>query len=211
MGLFSDLLPEVLPDVPDCLNIVMEKAIRDAAIKFCEETHIWEVDLPTISLLADTAEYALAPPTNQQIIKLTQVIMNGRMIEPTSIVNLDSRSTTWRALIGTQPTNWLMVNPVTLRAYPIPSVDGAITAKAIVKPSRTATGIDDFISNDYYLAIAAGAKALLCAMPHKAWTALELVSYYQSIFNEGVNRAKLYKNSGFASADLPNQTQYLGA
>jgi len=203
MANLSDILPEVRPDVIGCPEPQMINAIRNAVIKFCEESHFWEVDLTPLSMAQNVPEYVIIQPANQRVIRISQIIGSfGRMAFRTED-DMDALDPKWRTPTGNSPKIPVMINPRLLRMYPIPNVSGEqLTMKAIVKPSPTATVIDDYIYDDFYTGIAAGAKAILTAMPNKEWTNFELVPYYQSLFNDDVCTAKTRVARGYSNAPL---------
>ena len=141
----SDIYPEVRPDVPDCMDMIMLNAIRKAAIKFCERSHFWEVDIDPLAMVSGIADYDIEQPLNQRVIRISQVIgPDGQLFFKTE-ADMDSISATWRTVTGATPTVPVMINPRLLRMYPVPNATGEqFLLKAIVKPSPTATVIDDF-------------------------------------------------------------------
>jgi len=208
----SDIYPEVRPDVPDCMDVIMLNAIRNAAIKFCEKSHAWEVETDSIIMSAGIAEYEIDQPLNQRIIQVSQVITAALgKIDSKTESDMDASNPTWRTTTGARVNLWVMLNPRLVRVYPVPTASGEVlTIKSIVKPSPIALVIDDIIYDDYFTGIAAGAKALLCAMPHKEWTNLAMVPYYQSVFDDAVSVAKMRNAYGYSGAQLRARPQRLG-
>jgi len=206
----SDMLPEVLPSVTGCPEPLAINAIRNAAIKFCEKTQFWEVDIDPIMMISGVPEYDIDQPENQRIIRVSQVIGKQKLVFKT-VSEMDFIHKAWRTVTGRTPIVPVMMNPRLLRMYPVPDVSGeSFALKAIVKPAPTATVIDDYVYDDFYTAIAAGAKAELCAMPGKAWTQYDLVPYYQSLFDDGVSSARMRVASGFANAPMRARYHRLG-
>jgi len=190
----AGMLADVRPEVVGCSNMMMNKAILDAAVLFCESAHIWEVALPAVTLSANTSEYPVVQPANQRVIRITQAISSttGRMLKKVALQKMDAESGTWRNNTGANPIAWMMIAPRLMRFYPTPNATGEqITLRAIVKPSPAATVIDDSIYDDYHNGIAAKAKALLFAMPEQKWTNPNLVAYHESIFADAVSTARL--------------------
>lgn len=200
MALLADILPEVRPDVPDCMEIIMINAIRKAAIAFCEGTHAWNIKQPPLTLSAASIEYQLSPPAGTSIISIPKVVGVNGVIDPFIQNDMDDTYPRWRDVTGATPASYTLTSPNTLRPYPSPSVDGEkLDVYITVKPSPVGDTIDDQVYNDYYAIIAAGAKAILCAMPRKEWTALDMVPYYTSLFKSGINDAKIRVINGYTN------------
>lgn len=186
MSALTAFLDDVLPDLPDCLNKIMVDAIRQSAIRFCESAYIIEATLADVVLSTGVSEYTLSHPANQRIVMIKGVFdALGNELPNIPIYKMSPNTS------GIKPTFWGKVNTQTIRPYPTPSTDGDIlTVKAVVKPSQTCDVVDDILFEDYRMAIAAGAKLTLVAMPNKEWTNIQMVPYYQSIFDDGVSEAR---------------------
>ncbi len=208
---FASLYPQVLPDVKGCPAPLMLNAIRNAAIKFCEETHAWEAVVDPVGMIANVSEYEIDQPLRQRIIRISQVIgAQGQMFFQTE-ADMDAQNRNWRLVTGSTPTIPVMINPRLMRVYPIPTATGEIISlKAIVKPSPDSVSIEDYIYDDYYMGIAAGAKADLCAMPGKSWSKPEMVGYYQSLFDNDVTVAKLKRAGGYSGTQGRARYQRFG-
>ena len=199
---FSALLPEVSPEMPDCMDAIMINSIRKSAIRFCEETYAWEVDLDPIVMVANVAEYEIDQPIDQRIIRISQVIGSKGQIFFQSEADMDVRDRNWRVTTGDVVCVPIMISPIIMRMYPIPAASGEIISmKGIVKPSPTSLSVATYIYDDYYTGLAAGAKAELAAMPGKSWSNPNMVLYYQGIFNQAVTDAKMRRTGGFADAN----------
>ena len=55
---FTAWLPEVLPNVPTCPDVLAVNAIRNACIEFCSETNWWQGDYGTTAITAADLPYS---------------------------------------------------------------------------------------------------------------------------------------------------------
>ena len=186
MSFLTDFLEDVRPDVPDCLEKIIIDAVRQAAIRFCEQAYITKSPLADITLLTGVKEYALTPPANLDIVMVDAVYDSlGNQLPHVIREKMATNSS------GEKPLYWHKVNTRTIQPYPTPNKDGEVLSiQAVVKPSQACLEVDDVLFNDYRLSIAAGAKERLVTMPRKEWTNFDLAPYYQNLFNEGVSEAR---------------------
>jgi len=200
----TDIYPEVRPDVPGCIDAVMLNAIRRAAIELCSESRFWEIDIDPITIIAGVTDYEIYQPLNQRVVRLESAIGQFGNIPFKSDRDIEQEhGHRWREHQGAVPMGLIMLAPRLMRIYPTPNTTGAqIALRASMKPAPTATVIDDYVYDDYYTAIAARAKAILCAMPGKEWTDLQMVPFYQKIFEDAVDRAKVIRARMYSNAAI---------
>ena len=73
-GDFYDL---IMPDLPGCPFVVVDNALRQSAISFCEQSLAWRWDHPDISIAAGTAAYALP---RRQVLRCIALSMQRWMV-----------------------------------------------------------------------------------------------------------------------------------
>ena len=198
MSLLTDFLNDVRPEAPDCLEKIMIDAIRQSAIKLCEEVPILVADLAPVTLSSGVSEYSIPQPLDKRVLSINDVFDNqGARLQHIAINRMQANS------VGLKPAYWGMVNRDTIRLYPTPNTTGdTLAIKAALKPSQTCTTVDDFLFEDYRIGIAAGAKASLMAMPAKEWTNFELAGYYKSLFADCVSDARVSIATNFSGAPM---------
>lgn len=190
---WADFLDEILPEMrgtpPQSL---VTNAVRNAAIEFCERSYVLRMDHPAISAAADTGEYTWSPGTGLKVVRAEEVWYDGKPLTPITVDDLKDLNEHWTSWEGT-PLYFVQerVEMLTIVPYPADSLADAIEAKVSVKPSRSATGIDDAIWEKYLEVIASGAKARLFAMSGKPWTNEKLAVYHKGMFDDGIDKARL--------------------
>lgn len=204
-------------------------AVRGAAIAFCEKTWLWTATLPAISVLADNQDYALADPTDTEIIVVDNVKYkeNGadndqfRRLDPISETQMDlNDSGSWLYRESPAPTNfWVDVVEKTLHLYPIPTVastDGLLV-KVVVRPSDTCSAVSDFLYQEHSKTITNGALADLFSQEVMDWSdltnpvafehLLNKANLYDRWFKAGCNEAKFKKITGATKRPLSVRLQ----
>ena len=202
---------EVRPEVPDCMDVVILGAIRRAVIDFCKRTDFWQADLPAVTTVSGTSNYAITPPVGQAVNRVLHVISDGLPVTPASESDLDARVPGWRLQTGAQALRWMMVTPREMRVHPIPSAAYDVVPHVSLRPAPDGNDVEDYVYEEYSTALAAGAKALLCAMPDKEWTNYKLVPYFQNIFEEAVKEAQLRSAVTFTPKSEQARSRYFGS
>lgn len=212
---WADFLPYVRPFIESCADIVMEAAIKRAAINFCESTKIYRLDADPISEAIAQAEYdiAFAADANILVIGLWHVTRNDEDIREISEYKLDTSIWNWRQNSGT-PTFYYLSDSNKLRLYPIPTADTVdfIKCNCIVRPTIDAINVPDYLHAQWAEVIAEGALAYLKKMPLKPWTDFNNAAIHEMAYHRGMSQAKKYimKSRGVQSTYVSPQ-DYSGA
>jgi hypothetical protein len=220
---FVALANEIAIEVPNCPRPLIERAIRNAMIEFCERAKLWRIELPAINVVANQARYALAfdapvDPPVKAIVDIRGALFDGRDLQPTSRDRLDlhwhgasnvlsggsrnvptdvffpvptgGNASSWESA-GGMPTVYFQPDPATIRLVPTPTqtMTGNIVVRVAVKPTRAATAAPDWLMEDWFEALCAGAKARLMQVPKKAWSEPNLALYYRRQFETACRKA----------------------
>jgi hypothetical protein len=204
MKLWSDFYDLVVPDLPGCPFLMIDNALRQAAIAFCEQSLAWSYQHPDVSVVAATAVYAFVPPSGAVVHAITYAEFADTAIEckaGESGITIDD----WRNQTGT-PT-YVLGGATSATLVPTPDVAGTLAMTVALKPSPTATGIDDAMFNEYRDAIIHGALARLMLSPKKPYSNPSLATYHQQQFTiltgqAGMRQARNYTRAPLQSAIL---------
>jgi len=202
--------PEILTQVVGVPAPGIMYAVRNAAIKFCEETLLWTTTLDRISIVADTRTYALTMPVSQdgEIINIDNVKFKEdgqdddqfRRLDPISETQQDLiDSGSWSFLSSPNPNNYYsgFLNKQ-LNFYQIPtaaSVDGVLV-KVNVRPEIDCTDLPDFLYKDYRQQIRHGALEFLFSSKAMAWYDIEKGMYHGAMFKDAYSDGKQDKIAG---------------
>lgn len=204
--LFTSWYDDVLLDVPGCLPELALKHIRQAAIEFCDQSQLLVKDLEpivTVPLISTYTTYDVTA-TDYDIVQLMTVYADGIKIEVKTRDDLIEKYGDITVKYGAAKYFYQeSIDEVIL--CPIPDVAVTLTFKAAVKPSRTSTLLDDWVSTKYFDAIAHGAKGHLFEIPKKPWSDPALAGYHLGKFEGLISEARSNKSLGMARA--PNRTK----
>lgn len=195
---WSSFRSYVLPNVKGCPIQIVDNAIKDAAIEFCERSEIWQVGATPIDLVAYEPRYGFVPPEDARVSKTTNAFLR---IKPSQIIelrkttrdNLDTYEPGWRTMEASYPTRYFMDTPNSIRVLGIPTetIPDSLWVLSVLKPTRLSTTGPDFLFEDWVETIAAGALKRLHAMEGRIWANTTLVGYYDKKFREGTAKAKI--------------------
>lgn len=197
MATLDDFYPYVLPDVPGCPEITADVALRAALIEFCEKSLIVQRDHDPITVIANTSDYDLEPPTGQLVAKIMRAWFKNTQLDPVAPDNVDAATIYNRqfadaSIKKAEPKQFLQKDERTITVYPIPkdTAPNSLTLRVAYKPTRKATTFEDVLFEDYAEGIAHGAKYRLLGMANKPWTNGPAAAASMAIFNAAINQAR---------------------
>jgi len=211
MKAWSYWLPDLMPHVPGCPQVLAEHELRRAAQAFFRQTLAWRVDEAPRAVAMGTDEMSVAPTdAGLELVRVDAIWYDGKKLDPITPETLDAQYVDdWQAQVGT-PTNFLQVVPGVIRLYPVPLVDAVtgLKLRLIVTPSDASAGLPDDIALKYRDEIHVGAKSRLMLYPGKPWTSPELAAVYGQAFNALVNQATASAARAFVQARLPSRVNW---
>lgn len=208
MKAWSYWLPDLMPHVPGCPQVLAEHELRRSAQAFFSQAKVWRVTEAPVSVSAGTDELSAAPSdAGQDLVRVDEVWFDGKRLDPTTSETLDSQYTEdWQAHEGT-PTKYLQEVPGVIRLYPVPLVDSVtgLKLRLVVTPSDAAPGLPDDIATKFRDEIHVGAKARLMLYPGKPWTNPELAAVYSTAFSNLVAQATAAAARAYVQARISSR------
>lgn len=204
MRAWDTFYPDVLPDVLGCPEPTVDRHLLRAAQDFCVITKIWREDLDPIITAADTALYDLNLPRYAEAVKLVGASLNGRDIG----LDVADGSTASRLAGNRGPVRVRTTDLLTVTILPTPAADLSLVITAILKPSDSATGVEDAIADNYRAIIATGALATLLTINKAEWRNDGLAERKQARYERDRNRVKIAAWKAFTSSSPRVRAQY---
>lgn len=200
MAAWSAFAPWVKPLVPGCPDPMVERALCDAAIEFCELTQAF-VQRATLRARNGRATYEVQ--SDDGIPGMVQgVTLADRVLSPVFIEALTNRyGEEWQNHTGT-PRHYLADNEDTLRLYPIPEADETGTLTLTTRPGRADTQWDDRLYERYGEVVADGALARLLNQVSTPWAAPDLALQRRQRFMQGINKVRAKVASAYTPATI---------
>lgn len=191
-------LPDVMPWVRDCPELVARGALRNAMIEFCNKSQWWLYTHAPLSVIADLNHYEFDLPTDTDIVTLVDVRVDGVSLEPKSFDELDAMfGTDWRTVTG-RPRYYTRQDAGELLLVPCPQDSSAqgLTMILALRPARTAEFVDEEFYRRWSEELAYGARARLHEMPGQPFYDLEAANRFRAEFKAAIGIAIAERNRG---------------
>lgn len=213
---FKDLITRINPSTPGCPQETMFQYIRDAAIRACERTLAWRYTQPKFNLTAGTPQYNYNKPFDTEVHAVFAAWMNDNPLDRLTLDEAINRYPAWAdtyttasniAEYGSEPQAITQLSPHQFVVLPLPDAEKTYTMRMIyaLKPSRTATAMDEIIYNDLEEVIMHGALQHLLVLPNTNWSDRELASYHAKQFVSQVTERRARANLGNSRGSLSVQ------
>jgi hypothetical protein len=185
--------------------------LRRAAQAFFKDTRAWQVTQPLVAVAALQSSVVVLPAdSGQELVRIEQAWFDRAPIGPTTADTLDRQFVDdWTLHTGT-PNKVYQLTPGTVRLYPLPvaaSVTG-LKLRLSVRPSDSATGLDDEMAVKFRDDIANGAKAKLMMMNKKSWTDMDMAGIYSAAFDAACGSTSISAARSFGSARKPSNPKW---
>jgi hypothetical protein len=175
--------PEIAPEVMGCPDASIKSALAAAAAEFCDRTHLWREVLDAETMTPGEAEYELQ--ASGVVAAVQTVTVDGTAIYPSHFEAVLPADTSGK------PYGFYLVADTTLRFFPVPDAAYPFVAQVVLKPSKSARGVEDFLFESYGDAIIDGALYRLRKIPGKPWSDPTLAELSRANFERGIAKARV--------------------
>ena len=199
-------LDYVLPHVPGCTNEMALLEIKSTIIEFCEKSLILQTDHDPVTAVSGTIDYDLEPPKDRLVVRVMKAWYKGQELEEMAPDDIDTPSVynqnSGYHVHRADPLQFFQKDARTFSVYPIPNetVRQSITLRVALKPTRSATTIDDLIYEEYAETIGSGAISRLALSPGKPYSNPQLANAHHALFHAGLNVARDRAQNGYVRA-----------
>jgi hypothetical protein len=209
MATYQDFFPYILPEVSGAPTPVVLNAVRNACIKFCEQSLILNRDHDPVTVIANVVDYDLEPPTGYLVAKVTKAWLDNIPLDPLS-PDVIADAAVYNRLYSSYeaspstPRRFLQKDERSVSLWPMPDKKYAngLTMRVALKPTRASTTIEDVIFEDYAEVIASGALSRLMLAADKPYTNEKMAAFHASEFIKGVNVARSRALHGHTRSNL---------
>jgi hypothetical protein len=219
---FSALAVRLQPTVPGCPRQTIVQYIRDAAIKACERTLAWRYQQAKFNLTPGTYVYTFNKPADTHVHAVFGAMMNDAPLEVLTLDRALQLYPAWGdkyttagdiATYGSQPRSLTQISPHQFAVLPLPDAQRTYTMRMFyaLKPSRSATGMDEVMFDELEDVIMHGALQQLLVLPNTNWSDRELAAYHAKQFVSQLAERRARANLGNARGTMRAQAQPFGA
>ena len=206
MSVLDTFLPEVRPWAPGVPDTTAYKAIRGAAIEFCERTKLWKYENTIAVLSTDPATSTVTTAADSALFDIEVALFDGNELTPKTARDVDDLMPGWRiGDLGTgMPQYITQIEQNKITIVPGPAVDGSLYLCLRLKPSQTAMTLPDFMA-DYAECLGWGALGRILTVPGQSYSNPELATYYMARFGEKLHQLSNKGSTGQQNA--PKRTK----
>jgi hypothetical protein len=177
---WSEFRSGILIEVPGVSDPLCESIVRDTAIEFCRRSGAWVHRMDAVPVAAGEATYDWDIPSGSLVVRPLEVWLDGDKLESITSAELSAiYGGDWNTETG-KPLYYISeavdgsLRQVTLAPTPDADITPGMTARLVLKPSRSAADIDEIIFEEHGRIIRNGALARLYLMANKPWSNLKL-------------------------------------
>lgn len=175
---YSYFLKDILPSVPGCPDIRVEREIVRACIDFFRRSDVWEIDLIGGQNPSGTSSRFVTltngVPSNTLLTKVTGLKYDDRPLIPKTEDQIAEMYPEYTAdLPATLPTYYSLIDESVLIVLPVPvgAVNHSIfRGRGIVVPTDSNDELPDKLYYQYEEVIVARVLGKLMIMPQQDWT-----------------------------------------
>jgi hypothetical protein len=200
-------IPEILPEVPGCNDLAIERAVNRAANILCSKARLWlYFDEDTLGEGEFSIEL-LNKPTSSHVVAIDQVEWAGVQLEPKDTRWLDEHAYGWRdGRLEGSPQYYSQLATDTLVL--VPCEPGTVRYWLYVTPTIDARSLPDFLWNDYREEVRIGALSSLLMMGGKSWTNPQLSESLRVRFENDVAKATRRRTMGHQRAPVRTKPSF---
>jgi hypothetical protein len=182
---WNDFLPLITPHLPTCPSATLRTYLAEVAADFFARTYLWRDNIDAIYLAPNQIEYDLdAEAVVEDVIAVTY---GDRVLDRT-----DARLLPHNRLTETgEPQMYWVHADNTIRVHPVPDLRAKLTVSAVLKPSRTGTGVEDWIYETWADAIIDGTIAKIAMIPGKDWTDVAMAESRRAMYERAIVNARI--------------------
>lgn len=209
MATYDKFFPNILPEVPGASEMVVENAVKNAVIEFCEKSLILQRDHDPVTLVEGIVDYDLEPPTGYLVLKVMKAWLENNELSPLAPDFVREAAVYNRLFSSYQKANstpraYLQKDERTVSVWSPPEkkYPNGLTMRVALKPTRASTEVDDLVFEDYAEVIASGALSRLMMSAGKPYTNIEMAAVHKGLFQQGINLARSRALHGHVRSNL---------
>ena len=197
---WSAFAPWVKPLVPGCPDPMVERALCDAAIEFCEMTQAF-TERATLRIKAGRPVYDVI--SDDGIPGMVQAVTIGEHALPPVFLEAltNAYGEAWKDHTGA-PRYFIGDGEDQLRLYPIPDEDATGSMTLAIRPSRTDTQWDDRLYERHGETIAEGALSRLFNQNSTPWADPNAALQRRQRFLQGINKVRAKVAAAYSPATV---------
>ena len=183
--IWDDFLPLISPHLPSCPNASIRMYLGIVASDFFARSYLWRDQIDTIYATTGTVEYDL---DGEAVIEdVISVVLNETPLDRTDLRLIATENL---GQVGEPREFWVKADR-SIVIFPTPEENVQLKVYAVLKPSRSATGVEDWIYETFADTIVSGTIAQLAMIPGKEWSDIALAGMHKGLYERAITNARI--------------------
>lgn len=203
----SAFYPRILPYLPGCSEPMVDQVLLNSAIEFAESSLTLRQNLDPFKTVAGKVQYDLDPPTAyHEINRIMGVTVDGKELQPGLFEAIRNDMPVGHA----QPRGFYSDrtdNTFTLMLSPPPDGVYNVVVAVNLRPTRSATMLDDDLYNIWIDPIVSGAIARAMQIPDQPFTNFAQAQYLLDSAAKQTISSRIEGNYGLVRGSMRVRTR----
>jgi hypothetical protein len=182
---WDDFLPLLSPHLSGCPNATMKEYLGIVASDFFARSYLWRAEIDAIYVAPNVTEYELS--SDAVVEDVISVVYNEA---PLTRSDLRLIGTEKLSEVGEPREYWVQADQ-SIRVFPTPEARTALKVYAVLKPSRSGTGVEDWIYETWADTLVSGVVARLAMIPNKEWTDVAMATTQKVTYERAITAARV--------------------
>ena len=183
---WDTFLPLLAPHLPGCPDPSLKLYLASTAADFFARTYLWREQINGITVAAGTVDYDLDPDTGY-VEDIISVVYGEQTLTRTDLRLIPTETLSETG----EPREFWVQADNSIRIFPIPEAGTTLKVYAVLKPSRTGTGVEDWIYETFVDTIVSGTIAQLAMIPGKEWSDIAMAGMHKALFEKAITNARI--------------------
>jgi hypothetical protein len=176
----DDLLPEILPFIPNVADPLAFRYLREAARDLCQRGLMWREN-DTIEVT--TPDFVgICTITDAAIVRIESATLEEQTLEPKAVAWLDRNLPRWRTEEASPAKYVTQIAPNSVTI--VPKVSGTLEIALVLQPSKKAEMVPDWLVEQYGTQIGKGAAGRIMLIPDSATSNPQLGAAHVTEFEQ---------------------------
>lgn len=193
----------LMPLVPQCPQPMANLHLRLAAQEWCDRTLSWREWLDDVTTTGDLS-YDFGVSSTQDVVQLLRATLDGQDLP---VITPDQLPSNWRTSSAGCIRGIFTLDTQTFNVVPTQAAGLIVQTEVALRPSNTATGVEDSLFRSYANEIATGAAARLHAIKKKPYS--DAQSTARGEFNEAIDKVASEVWHAYSRAPLRTRASFL--
>jgi hypothetical protein len=183
---WDTFLPLLAPHLPGCPDPSLRLYLASVAADFFARTYLWREQISGITVAAGVVDYDLDPDTGF-VEDVISVVYGEHTLTRTDLRLVGTEKLTETG----EPREFWIQADNSIRIFPIPEEGTTLKVYAVLKPSRSGTGVENWIYETWADTLVSGTIAQLAIIPGKEWSDIALAGMHKGLYEKAITNARI--------------------